>query len=79
MHTITIKVKIPDWARYYAQDADGAWVAYDQQPTTLVDSGFWDGSGRGQFLAYGLRPADWTKESHEVIRENNAERKDDEI
>lgn len=52
-------VSIPAWAEWLAQDADGAWWAYEAEPN-LQDSGWYENEvGRIHRLGMGPPPADW--------------------
>jgi len=37
MKTITLKIKIPNWANWVAQDEDGVWWAYENEPSRMHD------------------------------------------
>jgi hypothetical protein len=66
MATMTFDVQLSDWARYVAQDADGAWYEYEDKPEKYPVG--WHAPKLG-FLCRTVPPADWRKEVYEVIRE----------
>ena len=35
MKTIELKIKIPNWANWIAQDEDGVWWAFEEQPSRM--------------------------------------------
>jgi len=51
--------KLPAWARWLAQDADGTWWAYEAEPNQQ-DCGWYENEvGRIQRLGKTAPPADW--------------------
>ena len=51
--------KVPAWARWLAQDADGAWWAYEAEPN-MQDKGWYENEvGRIARLGQSAPPADW--------------------
>jgi hypothetical protein len=51
--------KLPDWAAWLAQDADGTWWAYEAEPNKQ-DHGWYENEvGRIQRLGLSAPPADW--------------------
>ena len=51
--------KLPDWAAWLAQDADGIWWAYEAEPNKQ-DHGWYENEvGRIQHLGETMPPADW--------------------
>ncbi|MFN2308211.1 MAG: hypothetical protein ABR553_00535 [Gammaproteobacteria bacterium] len=49
----------PDWAEWIAQDADGAWWAYEVEPNPH-DTGWYENEvGRSQSLGRGATNPDW--------------------
>jgi hypothetical protein len=51
--------KVPDWAHWLAQDADGAWWAYEAEPNQQ-DTGWYENEvGRIARLGKGEPPEDW--------------------
>ena len=52
--------EVPTWAAWLAQDADGAWWAYEAEPNQQ-DKGWYENEvGRIAPLGKGDPPADWT-------------------
>ena len=41
MQNTKTSLKIPDWARYLAQDPDGSWWAYEGEPH-IHDNGWYE-------------------------------------
>ena len=52
--------KAPEWARWLAQDADGAWWAYEAEPNQQHNGWYENEVGRIVKLGMGEPPADWT-------------------
>lgn len=50
---------IPTWARFLAQDADGAWWAYEAHPNEMHNGWYENEVGRIKKLGMGEPPADW--------------------
>ena len=51
--------KVPGWARWLAQDADGTWWAYEAEPNQQ-DAGWYENEvGRIQRLGRSAPPDDW--------------------
>jgi hypothetical protein len=51
--------KVPDWARWLAQDADGTWWAYEAEPNQQ-DTGWYENEvGRILRLGQTAPPEDW--------------------
>ena len=51
--------KVPAWARWLAQDADGTWWAYEAEPNQL-DHGWYENEvGRIVRLGQTAPPDDW--------------------
>jgi hypothetical protein len=51
--------KVPEWARWLAQDADGTWWAYEAEPNQQ-DHGWYENEvGRIARLAKAEPSADW--------------------
>jgi hypothetical protein len=51
--------KVPDWVRWLAQDADGAWWGYEAEPNQQ-DCGWYENEvGRIVRLGIDTPPADW--------------------
>ena len=51
--------KVPAWARWLAQDADGAWWAYEAEPN-MQDKGWYENEvGRIAQLGQSAPPEDW--------------------
>lgn len=61
--TLTVKYSVPDWAQWVAQDADGSWWAYRQEPSE--DERAWApvafGLGEAERFARGPRNEDGWK------------------
>lgn len=50
---------LPDWSRWLAQDADGAWWAYEAEPHSH-DTGWYENEvGRSARVGKGYPNADW--------------------
>ena len=50
---------LPDWAEWLAQDADGAWWAFEAEPNQH-DRGWYENEvGRYQFIAKEAPNSDW--------------------
>lgn len=47
------RFKLPEWAKYVAQDFDGAWHCYDRQPK--LDAACWYAASRSLYLNTTLR------------------------
>lgn len=52
-------LSLPDWAAWLAQDADGAWWAYEAEPNQQHDGWYENEVGRIRRLALGPPPVDW--------------------
>lgn len=50
---------IPDWARWLAQDEDGAWWAYEAEPNQQHNGWYENEVGRIRRLGRGEPPVDW--------------------
>ncbi|ODU49795.1 MAG: hypothetical protein ABS92_04935 [Thiobacillus sp. SCN 63-374] len=51
--------KVPEWVRWLAQDADGAWWGYEAEPNRQ-DYGWYENEvGRIVRLAQAAPPDDW--------------------
>ncbi len=68
MRTMMFEVQLSDWARYVAQDADGAWYEYAHKPVRGGNYGVWcmKTSGYYSYLCSGPPPADASQELYEV-------------
>lgn len=51
--------KVPDWARWLAQDADGTWWAYEAEPNQQDRGWYENEAGRIVRLGQAAPPADW--------------------
>jgi len=55
------KEKIPDWARYIAQDPNGSWWAYEGEPH-IHDNGWYENElGRLKTISAGEPNDRWQK------------------
>jgi hypothetical protein len=52
-------IDIPDWAAWLAQDADGAWWAYEAEPNQQHNGWYENEVGRIRRLCRTSPPADW--------------------
>ena len=51
--------KLPDWVRWIAQDADGAWWAYEHEPN-MSHSGWYENEvGQCLRLGQGSKNQEW--------------------
>ena len=50
---------IPTWARWLAQDANGAWWAFEHEPNEGATSWYENEVGRNQLLRQELPNAEW--------------------
>jgi hypothetical protein len=50
---------IPTWARWLAQDEDGAWWAYEVEPNQQHNGWYENEVGRIQRLVISPAPSDW--------------------
>lgn len=53
------KEKVPTWARWLAQDEDGAWWAYEAEPNQQHNGWYENEVGRIQRLGVTAPPSDW--------------------
>jgi hypothetical protein len=51
--------KIPDWARWLAQDANGNWWVFEHEPNEGATSWYENEVGRYQLVHNGLPNPDW--------------------
>lgn len=52
-------LKVPDWARYIAQDPDGSWWAYEGEPH-IHDNGWYENElGRVKKIGFGNVNTEW--------------------
>ena len=56
----------PPWAKWQAQDKDGAWFAYSEKPEQLLSDtiridnyGYWGNGGRSQLLKWNTPNPNW--------------------
>jgi len=53
--------QLPEWALWMAQDADGAWWAYEAEPLQYAHGWYENEVGRRVKLTAGPANADWEK------------------
>jgi len=63
----TVDMKIPEWATFIAQDADGQWWAYEAEPNLSHISWYENEVGQVFKLAKSAANKNW-KESLKKIR-----------
>ena len=51
--------KVPGWAHWIAQDADGAWWAYEAHPNQQETGWYENEVGRIALLGKSAPPPDW--------------------
>jgi hypothetical protein len=65
---LTIRIEVPEWANYIAQDEDGTWYFHENKPrqdTHWLYQGIWESDHCDQ--AYIDVPSeDWTQELWEL-------------
>jgi len=58
--------QLPEWAHWLAQDADGAWWAYEHEPN-LADTAWYENEvGRVLELDRGKAGIDWKKSLRKI-------------
>lgn len=62
--------QLPDWVLWIAQDADGAWWAYEHEPN-MYDSGWYENElGRRMPLHKNEPNRQWRQEVHMITKSN---------
>ncbi len=64
------EVEIPDWVNWIAQDGDGEWYGYDEEPFSQYVMGryYWGTAKEMIFLAVDFPPKNAIEELYEIIR-----------
>lgn len=60
MDEIDLKA-LPDWAEWLAQDADGAWWAYEASPNQQTTGWYENEVGRIMKVGHGAPNPDWER------------------
>ncbi len=64
---------MPDWARWIAQDEDGAWWAYEAEPNQQHNGWYENEVGRIQRLRQGEPNPDWRNALRRVPRRGDVD------
>lgn len=63
---MNVEIKVPEWARWMAQDANGEWYFYGKKP--ICRGNDWGQSGGRFEAAYsGEASDDWDDSLHKVV------------
>lgn len=60
---------VPEWARWLAQDANGAWWAYEHEPNEGATSWYENEVGRYQRVGSGAPNSEWRGTLQKIIKE----------
>ncbi len=65
-----VDIDVPDWANWMAQDNDGEFVFYEEEPHQMSDRWLNDWASDSRVLPayYGPKPKDWTQELYQIVR-----------
>lgn len=61
-------IKLPEWAQYIAQDADGQWWAYEAEPNVSHISWYENEVGRILKLNRGKPNVNWLQSLQKIIK-----------
>lgn len=61
-------IKLPEWAQYIAQDADGQWWAYEAEPNLSHISWYENEVGRILKLDGGKPNVNWLQSLQKIIK-----------
>ena len=63
---LTDSTQLPEWVRWIAQDADGAWWAYEHEPNMSSDGWYENEVGRSMMLKKNKPNPLWRSELHRI-------------
>ena len=61
-------VKLPTWAAWVAQDADGAWWAYEHEPNEGAISWYENEVGRGLLIGKEQANPNWRETLRKIVQ-----------
>jgi len=68
MNTLNAKVVVPKWVKFIAQDKNGRWFGYINEPTPITRQWAMSGVNDGLlFLYQGIPPKNFKNELYEWV------------